>query len=90
MFWIYPKADAAGEGLAKFSFCNRTPTPCSGMQKGLRVEAPTSLEGWRSYGRLVKSHSPCPFSLISSTQWIQKQGGDSHAAHGGQRASSGQ
>lgn len=36
-----------GGVLAKFSFCNRTPKPRSGLQKGLRVEAPTSLEGWR-------------------------------------------
>lgn len=36
-----------GDVLAKFSFCNRTPQPRSGLQKGLSVEAPTSLEGWR-------------------------------------------
>lgn len=42
MFWIYPKADAGGDGLAKFLLCNRTPEPRSGLQKGLRVEAPTS------------------------------------------------
>lgn len=70
MFWIYPKADAGGGGLAQFSLRDRTPKPCSGLQKGSEWNLQPLWKAGEVEGQmlwtLVKSYSPCSFSLISS------------------------
>lgn len=45
VFWVYPKVDAE----AKFSFSNRTPKQCAGLQEGFRVDLPAFLESSRDW-----------------------------------------